>query len=561
MRVRFLLAATILVVATMPAPVGADVTARVDGVVAEVRHEEWQDEPAFDGATGEEVPQTPFLQGVYSNPHYNASVSHRGSIGSYLGVTVTLPEVSSDPTSEDAANHVITAEIRVNAEQTLDAKLTKEAPDQFLAEFDLDGSVAEDKPPLPPGTYDLVIEVYRVSSDPLHGAELVGRASEPVTHDPGRPTSSFMSLFPTENLRKWRGIGGLEHAPMTDQVSVDEPLEVAFSFPASAETTATIAAFIATERSPTESGDVTVERTVLTSRSTSSSGTISKTFEPGNILDVKDGDVIVVAAYLAEDGLDVGSSMIVVPASNRASEVTGYQATEIGGSTGDPVNGFEATVVDGSGGSGTPDAVALTRSGTLIAEARNVRPDSGSQSRYFANFAYADIRESAVRTYRVVAMLYETTEQDTHAFHSMATASRGFTVVAPYDVQVPPDTSEEIPVSVRSAYTDHDGERDEIGFDMEVTVAVSGMPRGGNFSTTEIVDEAREITVQVPFPAVDAGSYPLTLNVSTPEVVHSQQVTVTVPGDSSPVGVPGVSAASILAGLVVAALVLARRRD
>lgn len=560
MRVRFVVAAALLVVAAIPAPVGAQVTPRVEGVVAEVQEETWQDEPAFDGATGQEVPQTPFLQGVYSNPYYNASHGHAGSIGSYLGVTVTLDEVSSDPTSEDAANYVITAEIRINAEDGIDAKLTKQAPDEFLAEFDLDGSVAEGRSPLPPGTYDLYVEVYRISSDPIHGAELVARSTEPVTHDPGRPTSSFMSLFPTDNVRKWRGIGGLEHVPMTGQVGIDEPVEVAFSFPASANQTATIAAYVATVRSPTDSGDVTVEREVLTSRKTSASGSIRKSFQPGHVLDAKSGDVIVVAAYLSGDALEVGSSVIAIPASNRASTVTGYQPTGIGGPAGESVDGFEATVVDESGGSSSTDAVALTRSGTLIAEARNVRQDSTSSGRYYANFAYSDIRDSAATSYRVVAMVYEGTEQDSHEFHSMATASRGFTFVAPFDVQVPPDTSRDIPVSVTSTYTNHDGE-DQVQFDMEATISVTGLPRGGNFSTTEVVPEGGEVTVQVPFPAVDPGSYPMTVNISTPDVVASQQITATVPSSSGPVGVPGFTVAPLLAGLVVAALLATRRRE
>lgn len=560
MRVRFVVAAALLVVATLPAPATADITARVDGVVAEVRHETWQDDPAFDGATGQEVPKTPFLGGVYSNPYYNASTSHRGSVGSYLGVTITLPEVSSDPTSEDAANYVITAEIAVTGDRTVDAKLTKEAPNRFLAEFDLDGDVGEGRQPLPPGTYDLFVEVYRISSDPVHGAERVGRTTEPLTHDPGRPTSSFMSLFPTDQMRKWTGIGGLEHVPTTEQVGIDERVMLEFNFPAAANQTATVAAFVATQRSPTGDGDVVVDREVLTTRATES-GTIRKVFRPGDVLDAKDGDVIVVAAYLDGEGLSVGSSLIVVPASNRASEIAGYQPTEFGGPTGTATDGFEATVLDTSGGSGSVDAVALTRSGTLIAEARNVRSDTASEGRYYANFAYADIRDHSVTSYRIVSMVYQGTDQDTHEFHSMATASRGFTYFVPFDVEVGEGEPEEIPVSVTSAYTDHDNEAGEIGFEMEATLSVTGLPGNGTFSKTLLVDEGQEVTEQIPFPASGDGSYAMTVNISTPDVVAQHQVTATVSGDPQPLGVPGFSAAPLLAGLVVAALVAARRRD
>lgn len=574
-------AALLLVLALLPAPSLAGQAdqdqdqVRMDTVVTDVREETWKDVPAVDGVVGADLPRTPVLAGVYTNPYFNATRTHGGTLGHYLAVEVTVPEAPSSPLDPDAGKYLVDAEIQVSADEVVPAKVDKTAPNTFLAEFDLDGELVTGpdgqqhyvRPPLPPGVFDLVVEVWFVSTDPLHGAERVGLETFPVTNDPGRTVSSFLSLYPVEHLRKWGGLGGLPHVAMAPQVGTEDPFPVGFSFPASANRSAAISTFLATRRAPTGNvGDVTVASEEAHASRTSPSGTIATEVTPADVLGPKEGDLIVVAGYLAGDDLRVGSAMMVIPASDAAAEVMGYTEQTFGT---DPlsqqVEGFEVTVMDESGGSTGADSVALHPGGTLLAAARFTRGETGGGDRYFANYAYSDIRQAgAPSSYRVYALLYRGTPQDTHEFHALSTAWRGLSVLVPSSLQVPRDRALDVPVRLTSAYTDGDATPDEVGFILDATVQVRGLPGDGTVTRRITLNESETRTVDAVFPPSPPGNYVLTVNVSANEVETGHTVTVTVPADGgNPLLVPGFAGGHALAALVlaaVAAALLARRR-
>lgn len=561
MRVRVALVAAVILLSLVPAPASADVQVQMAGAETDVREEDWKDEPTIDSVTGDGLPQTPVASGVYSNPYFNASRSHSGTLGHYLGVTVELPGISSDPASPDAGRYVVTAEIQVRTDRTIKAKLTKESPNTFLAEFDLDGSQAEEREPLPPGVFDLAVEVYRVSTDPLHGAERVGSATFPVKNDPGRPVSGYASLFPVDHLRKWQGLGGLRHAPMMGQTPTDGDLSVGFNFPASSGVSAAVTSYVATRRTPGGGpGDVVVDRTPLTSETTTDAGTIRAEFAPSDVLGSKDGDLIVVAAYLAGDSLDIGASLLVIPASDASSLVTGYTPTELSGPANQQTDGFEVSIQDESGGSNSADSVALFNGGTLIAQARLVRSEAGGGDRYFANYAYEDIREDSPTTYMIYTLLYESTDQDTHEFHSLAVSRRGLTATIPFDQRFPVQEGGEIPVQVRSAYTNGNSDQ-EIGFLLDATVEVTGLPDQGTYTKRATINESAGQVVEIPWSPSPPDTYILQVNVSAAEVATAQTVTVTVPeGPGGPAFTPGFEAALVLAAVALVALWTGQRR-
>lgn len=566
MRARVVILALLLVGAVLPLPAQADMQARIDAAVTDVREETWMDQPPSDAGAGDGLPKTPVLPGTtYRNPYFNASRSHSGSLGHYLAATIILPDVSSDPASTETAGYIVTAEIKITSEESLEAKLTKESANTFLAEFDLDGGVAEDRDALPPGVFDMVVEVYRVSSDPLHGAERVGVSTFQVKNDPGRPLSAFRSVFPTDYLRKWKGLGGLEHIPMTGQVPTEQERDLSFNFPASSDSEAEVTAFLATRRSPTgpgDSGDVTVSRTVLTAGNTTSAGTIRSELVPADVLGSKQGDLIVVASYLTGDSLNVGASLMVLPASDASAQVSGYTATEFAGPTANQTDGFEVTVFDESGQANAAESVAVWSSGTVIAPARFVRSELGDGDRFFANYAYADIRQEAPQHYQIYTLLYRSTAADSSEFHALATSQRGLSATIPFDVQVPRQERGQIPLRVASMYTD--GDRDqEVGFLMDATLEVTGLPDQGTYTKHLTLNESETREVEIPFSASPSGSYFLQVNVTAAEVTKTQTLTVTVPGGGSvdQLFTPGFEVAGLLAAVIAAAAWTAVRRE
>lgn len=576
-----LIAVLLLTVTFLPAVPAQDTSATIDAVETTVQEETWKDVPTLDTVSGDGLPESPVLSGVYMNPYYNASRSHRGVVGHYLAVTVVLPDAPSSPTHPDAAKYLITAELQASADEVLEAKVEKTAPNEFVAEFDLDGELVRGMdgsrdyvhPPLPPGVFDLVVEVWFVSTDPLHGAERVGLATFPVTNDPGRVVSPFLSLFPADHLRKWRGLGGMAHVPMTDQVATDRPTEVAFAFPASAGEPATVSAYMATRRTfqgPGGSGEeseVVVDREDLTGDQTSQAGRIDADLTPSDVLGGKAGDLLVVAGYLSgsdTDDIRVGSALLAVPASDAAARVTSYTEQVVEGPLGEQFSGFEVAVRDESGGSGGADSVALYPGGTLLTAARFTRSETGGGDRYFANFAYEDIRSAgAPSTYRIYTLLYRGTQEDTHEFHALAKARRGLLVSVGSSFQAARDTSFQLPVQLTSTYTDGDGDQ-EIGFLADATVEVTGLPRDGTVTRRVSLNESETRTVRFEFPPSPPGTYVLTVNVSANEARFGQTVTVTVPGSgTNPIFTPGFAALEAAAMLVAAAgaAALLGRRD
>lgn len=554
----------LLVLAALLAPAAVDAQSSASGTLrvavkeidAGFGPESWKEEQPFLGDVGKStaLPALPVAYtGVYRNPYFDGRPRFlpAGPVNAWgYNATLTLELIDSRgaPLADPEPNLLVEASLRTSFGD-VPAKLTKIAPAQFLARFDLDGEAGKRWPALLGGAATLVVDVFEQPPT----AQPVKLASDAHTLAFTYAVPSLNGLpFPREALQVYSDLGNLTPHSLST-FSPSDAIPIAFSFGV-----------------PNAAAQVRVVNnraavTIFDGR-TDATGTVSATVVPGDVLGDAAGGLLVVEAHLTGAGTGnrtLGNGLVVVPVQSHATLVRAIARETRAGAT-DPAATMRVTVQDPDAGpqaGGRHGFVVLLDGLTYVGRYPFLPVEPGSDVNHkFARYPAKDVVDAGLASYTLYSFLF--TERN--EFYSLAIADRGYSVSAP-PVAVEEGASGVLRLTVRNLNDNRDGNPD-YGLDAIVKLAVTGLPGGTNFTGEISVAEASSGVVEIPFLASGAGGYRVVLNSTADElrVDRTFSVDVTNPpsglsGILGRLGVPGPGIGFVLLS-AAAAVLLARRR-
>lgn len=538
------------------APTGpaAGVTAVATSLAMGYGSEGWKDESAtlgqLAGQSPAPVPAPPALPlpvggtGVYANPYASPTVRHASPVPvgatNWWGYNLTASiEVTDEAGQPVEGEYVLAARID-SPGGPVPAKLRRNGPTSFVAQFDLDGENGRsDFSALPPGDHAIVVDVAQ-------GGSVVANATIPFTIAPAFiDRTSF--LLPDASLPGMNDVAAGNATPfLPSLVPLSEP------FVANANLGA-----------PNASAEVVAvvgrAATRIATGTTDASGRLPFSFAPSSLLGTATSGLVVVEAHLVGERATGASAVLALPVSDHATKVSAISLERAGPAAQLATIAIVASDPDGGARRGQ---VLLTKGHQVLATG-DFLPTSFAQGTDREARVRADdlARYQGLTSYGVLAMLLT----ENGGFYSFATASRGL-VVSAQEMEIGPRDQAALRVLVRSLTDNFDADADP-GLELTVDVRVTGLPGGVTAEQQVTLAEGEEGEFEIVIPATSRrlGEYAAAIVATADELAFFDEIAIVVRDEPSALQqlfsrVPAPGALPALVAILVVAAVAGRAR-